>query len=93
MLIVNEPGFYRLIFQSRKPEAKKFKCWVFHEVLPSIRKNGYYISPQQKIIKIEGRENFNNFKAKFPQGAVEVKQIILVKIITFYVTVNLSEKD
>ena len=89
---ISEPGFYRLIFMSRKPEAEKFKRWVFHDVLPSIRRNGYYVSPQQEIIKIEGRENFNKFKAKFPKGAVEVKQISLDKIITFYVTVNLSEK-
>ena len=39
---INEPGLYRLIFKSRKPEAEKFQDWVYHEVLPSIRKNGYY---------------------------------------------------
>ena len=32
---------------SRKPEAEKIKRWVFHEVLPSIRKYGYYIAPQK----------------------------------------------
>jgi len=42
MLIVNEPGLYRLIFQSRKPEAEKFKTWVFNEVLPQIRQTGGY---------------------------------------------------
>ena len=47
MNIVSEPGLYRLIFMSRKPEAKKFKRWVTHEVLPSIRKYGYYIAPQK----------------------------------------------
>jgi prophage antirepressor-like protein len=40
--IINEPGLYRLIFQSRKPEAAAFKRWVFHEVLPAIRRNGVY---------------------------------------------------
>jgi prophage antirepressor-like protein len=40
--LINEPGLYRLIFQSRKPEAEAFKTWVFTEVLPSIRKKGYY---------------------------------------------------
>ena len=40
--VVSEPGFYRLIFMSRKPEAEKIKRWVFHEVLPSIRKYGFY---------------------------------------------------
>lgn len=42
MLIVNEPGFYRLIFASRKKEARDFQRWVYHEVLPSIRKTGSY---------------------------------------------------
>lgn len=40
--VVNEPGLYRLILTSRKPEAQAFKRWVFHEVLPSIRKTGSY---------------------------------------------------
>lgn len=39
---VNEPGLYSLILRSRKPEAKAFKRWVTHEVLPSIRKTGSY---------------------------------------------------
>ena len=41
--IVNEPGLYRLIFKIRKPEAERFKRWVFHEVLPSIRETGSYV--------------------------------------------------
>ena len=43
--VVNEPGLYRLIFMSRNPNAKKFQNWVYHKVLPSIRKYGYYIEP------------------------------------------------
>lgn len=43
-LIINEPGFYKLVLKSRKPEAKAFQCWVTHEVLPSIRKKGGYIA-------------------------------------------------
>ena len=42
MTIVNEPGFYRLVFSSRKKEACDFQRWVYHEVLPSIRKTGSY---------------------------------------------------
>jgi prophage antirepressor-like protein len=42
MLTVNEPGLYRLIFQSRKPEAEKFKTWVFTAVLPQIRRTGTF---------------------------------------------------
>ena len=75
MNFVSEPGMYRLIFMSRKPEAKKFQRWVFHEVLPSIRKYGYYIAPHQIIRSVEGRKNFDALKAKYPKGAVELKQI------------------
>lgn len=42
MSAVSESGLYSLIFQSRKPEARKFRKWVTGEVLPSIRKKGYY---------------------------------------------------
>lgn len=44
-LIVNEPGMYKLIMRSRKPEAKTFQRWVTHEVLPAIRKTGMYATP------------------------------------------------
>lgn len=40
--IVNEPGLYALVLGSRKPEAKAFKRWITHEVIPSIRKTGSY---------------------------------------------------
>lgn len=42
--IVSEPGFYKLVLKSRKPEAKAFQRWVTHEVLPSIRKRGGYMA-------------------------------------------------
>jgi prophage antirepressor-like protein len=40
--IVNEPGLYSLVLGSRKPEAKQFKRWITHEVLPTIRQTGTY---------------------------------------------------
>lgn len=40
--VINESGLYSLILTSRKEEAKRFKRWVTHEVLPSIRKTGSY---------------------------------------------------
>ncbi|MBD2473148.1 BRO family protein [Nostoc sp. FACHB-145] len=46
MLTVTEPGLYRLIFKSRKPVAKRFQRWVFHEVLPSLRRTGSYSIPK-----------------------------------------------
>ncbi|WP_038292092.1 BRO-N domain-containing protein, partial [Zooshikella ganghwensis] len=45
---INESGLYSAILKSRRPEAKAFKRWVTHEVLPSIRKNGGYIAGQEK---------------------------------------------
>jgi len=43
--VVNEPGLYSLILGSRKPEAKQFKRWITHEVIPTIRKTGAYSLP------------------------------------------------
>lgn len=40
--IVNEYGLYSLVLSSRKPEAKEFKRWITHEVLPALRKTGSY---------------------------------------------------
>lgn len=40
--IVNEPGLYSLVLSSRKPEAKSFKRWITHEVIPDIRQYGMY---------------------------------------------------
>lgn len=43
--IINESGFYSLIFGSKLESAKRFKCWVTSEVLPAIRKTGSYQKP------------------------------------------------
>lgn len=43
---VNEPGLYTLVLSSRKPEAKAFKRWITHEVIPSIRKHGLYAADE-----------------------------------------------
>lgn len=52
-VVINEPGLYNVILRSDKPEAKDFKRWVTHEVLPSIRQKGSYsvpaMSPAQLI--------------------------------------------
>lgn len=47
-IVINESGLYSLIFSSRMPNAKKFKRWVTSEVIPSIRKNGYYDMRESK---------------------------------------------
>lgn len=44
--IINEYGLYNLVLASRKKEAKLFKRWIIHEVIPSIRKHGIYATSQ-----------------------------------------------
>lgn len=45
--VVNEYGLYNLVLASRKPEAKAFKRWITHEVIPAIRKHGGYLTPDK----------------------------------------------
>lgn len=42
--IISEPGLYKLVMRSRKPEAKAFQRWVTHEVLPALRRDGAYVA-------------------------------------------------
>lgn len=44
-LIISEPGLYSLVLRSRKPEAKAFKRWITHEILPALRRSGFYDIP------------------------------------------------
>lgn len=48
--IINEPGLYTLVLGSRKPEAKEFKRWITHEVIPTIRKTGGYIADPNQMV-------------------------------------------
>ena len=50
---VNESGLYALIFGSRKESAKRFKRWVTSEVLPAIRKDGYYVAATNESTSLQ----------------------------------------
>jgi len=50
--IISEPGLYSLVLGSRKPEAKEFKRWVTHDILPSLRKHGVVGSNEAIITRI-----------------------------------------
>lgn len=50
MTVVNEPGLYTLILSSRKPEAKAFKRWITHDIIPTIRKTGGYVNDAAQFI-------------------------------------------
>ena len=56
MAIINEPGLYSLVITSRKPEAKAFKRWITHEVIPAIRKRGVYITDEKLKLLAEKPE-------------------------------------
>lgn len=47
LTVVSESGLYNVILRSDKPEARTFKRWVTHEVLPTIRKHGTFLTPQK----------------------------------------------
>ncbi|USK48884.1 phage antirepressor KilAC domain-containing protein [Bacillus sp. CMF12] len=51
LTVVNEPGLYTLILGSRKQEAKQFKRWITHNVLPTIRKTGGYVSNEDTFLQ------------------------------------------
>lgn len=61
---INEPGLYSLVLRSRKPEARRFKRWVTHEVLPSLRKTGSY--------ELQGKQIPQNFQEALRALADEV---------------------
>lgn len=87
MNIVNEPGLYTLVLGSRKPEAKAFKRWITHEVIPSIRKHGAYLSPEimDKLDALTRRVDYlaNAMPAvSWPPIQPEVSLTGLAKVIT-----------
>lgn len=51
LTIINETGLYSVILRSDKPEAKEFKRWITHEVLPTIRKTGGYVNNDDIFIE------------------------------------------
>lgn len=86
--LVNEPGLYSLILTSRKSEAKAFKRWVTHDVIPTIRKTGSYsLKPSIDISKLSPEmQMFHHVfesVAKTQLEVGEVKQAVQVIQETF----------
>ena len=73
MLLVSEPGLYKLIMRSNKPIAQKFQEWVCEEVLPSIRKTGQYNIEQLKKTIEEKEAEIKEIKTEL----VEEKKIVM----------------
>jgi prophage antirepressor-like protein len=73
MNVVSESGIYSLIFRSNRPEAKLFRRWVTHEVLPAIRKTGRYAAPQKKYTRYEIEEAGRSFFTDcYREGGLEL---------------------
>lgn len=74
-LIISEPGLYKLIMRSRKPEAKEFQRWVTHEVLPSIRKHGAYMTQQTLDKALTSPDFLIQLATKLKEEREKVKEL------------------
>lgn len=74
-LIISEPGLYRLVMRSRKPEAKEFQRWVTHEVLPSIRKHGAYMTQQTLDKALTSPDFLIQLATKLKEEQEKVKEL------------------
>ena len=74
-LIISEPGLYRLVMKSRKPEAKEFQRWVTHEVLPSIRKHGAYMTQQTLDKALTSPDFLIQLTTKLKEEQEKVKEL------------------
>ena len=85
---INEPGFYELVFRSRLPAAKMFRQWVFSEVLPSVRKYGYFKMFKSKIkrrviidgVKYYKHSVFDNYAANKNGDVINLKTNKIMKM-------------
>lgn len=70
---VTESGLYSLVLGSRKPEAKAFKRWITHDVIPAIRKTGGYVDNEQKFVETYLPFADANTKALFGQTLAQLR--------------------
>lgn len=93
---INEYGLYNLVLSSRKPEAKEFKRWITHDVIPAIRKTGSYSMvipqtlPEALRAYADEVESHNATKAIVAQ---QEQQIAEFKPVKDYVDKILSSKS
>ena len=88
IILVDEAGFYELVFKSRLPSAKIFREWVFTKVLPSIRKYGYYRIIDSRIkqrVIIDGKKYykhqvFSKYAASKNGDIINVKTKKIIKM-------------
>lgn len=79
--VINEAGLYNVILRSDKPEAKDFKRWVTHEVLPSIRKHGAYVTARASLSYLKEKEleaRINNSMARRAGTLLKIAEKVTV---------------
>ena len=101
-VFINESGFYSLVFSSKLETAKKFKRWVTSEVLPSIRKYGYYRMIDSRIkqrviidgIKYYKHQVYSKYAASKNGEVINVKTVRIIKMIKCngYLYFNICDK-
>lgn len=93
---INEYGLYNLVLSSRKPEAKEFKRWITHDVIPSIRKTGSYSFAVPKSLPEALRAYANEVELHNATKAIvaqQEQQIAEFKPVKDYVDKILSSKS
>lgn len=96
MTVINEPGVYSLTFSSQLESAKKFKRWVTHEVLPSIREKGYYtaITPEDTIKALAKGMEYDHFMEDVVFPAIEMQdEFTFDKLLEHYCGYPVSSMD
>ena len=102
-VFINESGFYSLVFSSKLETAKKFKRWVTSEVLPSIRKYGYYRMIDSRIkqrviidgVKYYKHQVISKYAASKNGEVINVKTGRIIKMIKCngYLYFNICDKN
>lgn len=96
MAFINEPGLYTLVLGSRKKEAKEFKRWVTHEILPSIRRNGFYSTmTDEQLYELLGKRIKSNQEVVLREyeriNPSTIKSVIPLSVMTERVVVKKTE--
>ena len=77
--VISEAGVYRLVFKSRKPVAERFKRWLAHDVIPSIRKTGAYGVQQSEAHPESENRPFPNWsmeELRTKRGTVDMYRML-----------------
>lgn len=75
--IVSEAGVYRLVFKSRKPIAERFKRWLAHDVIPSIRRTGTYtVEPSAPLAEVRPFPDWPLEEMRTKKGIVDMYRLL-----------------